>query len=571
MDFSKVANRPPIGLFFAEKILDLSKITNWLPNFLDVYKRDPLSPLLFVLVMDVLAALFSAAEEKGLFSSLLDRGVKYRLSLFADDVALVIKPVEREIRVALLIFDLFGDASGLRVNYAKSAATLIRCGDLDEDQILQILPCQAAQFPCTYLGLPLALKRLPKACLQSYVEKLALRLPTWRGAMLDVQGRAVLVKAVLTAMSIYVMMALDLPVWMLNALEAICRGFLWSAKASAKGGDCPIAWDVVCLPTKLGGLGIRNLHILNDALSMKWLWLSRVHDAKPWTANSIQCSAKARAVFCASTTVSVGNGRSCLFWCDRWIDNQDVGALAPLLLDHVDVKILNSRTVEDALTNNQWIRDLRTGLSVPAIMQYLALWTTLSTVHLSPDVDDSLRWIWTANKCFSAKSAYLAFFEGRTLWPWSESIWNCKAPLKYKIFAWKVVWNRCWTNDRRKRHRLTNDDTCALCLQEKETIGHLLLQCSYSRVVWFEVTRGLGRGVDAPTASDELLSWWPRFADSWTPSSRSSIRALMMLVLRYIWLERNNRVFKNVSKPETVLLDSILLEAERWKAVGFCE
>ena len=44
--------------------------------------------------------------------------------------------------------------------------------------------------------------------------------------MLDVQGRAVLIKAVLTSMSIYIMMALDLPVWMLNAFEAICRGFL---------------------------------------------------------------------------------------------------------------------------------------------------------------------------------------------------------------------------------------------------------------------------------------------------------------------------------------------------------
>ena len=37
--------------------------------------------------------------------------------------------------------------------------------------------------------------------------------------MLDVQGRAVLVKAVLSAMSIYIMMALDLPAWMLNALR----------------------------------------------------------------------------------------------------------------------------------------------------------------------------------------------------------------------------------------------------------------------------------------------------------------------------------------------------------------
>ena len=97
---------------------------------------DPLSPLLFVLVMDVLAAIFNAAEEKNLFSPLVDFGVKFRLSLFADDVALVVKPVEREIRVAMQIFELFGDASGLRVNYLKSAVTLIRCEQIDCGHLL---------------------------------------------------------------------------------------------------------------------------------------------------------------------------------------------------------------------------------------------------------------------------------------------------------------------------------------------------------------------------------------------------------------------------------------------------
>jgi hypothetical protein len=72
--------------------------------------------------------------------------------------------------------------------------------------------------------------------------------------MMDLAARSILVKAVLTAMSIYIMMALDLPSWMLHELEGICRGFLWCAKSSAKGGACPIAWKDVCTPTMYGGL-----------------------------------------------------------------------------------------------------------------------------------------------------------------------------------------------------------------------------------------------------------------------------------------------------------------------------
>ena len=36
--------------------------------------------------------------------------------------------------------------------------------------------------------------------------------------------------------------------------------------------------------------------------------------------------------------------------------------------------------------------------------------------HLVDSVD-SFEWMWTFNKAFSARSAYMAFFEGRTTWP----------------------------------------------------------------------------------------------------------------------------------------------------------
>jgi hypothetical protein len=60
---------------------------------------DPLTLLLFVPMTDVLVALLNTVDEKGLFEPLTNFGVKYRISLFTDNVALVIRPVEREIEV----------------------------------------------------------------------------------------------------------------------------------------------------------------------------------------------------------------------------------------------------------------------------------------------------------------------------------------------------------------------------------------------------------------------------------------------------------------------------------------
>jgi hypothetical protein len=51
---------------------------------------DPLSPMLFVLVMDVLNSLFNLAERRGLLHSLEGANIRSRLSVYADDVVLFV-------------------------------------------------------------------------------------------------------------------------------------------------------------------------------------------------------------------------------------------------------------------------------------------------------------------------------------------------------------------------------------------------------------------------------------------------------------------------------------------------
>jgi hypothetical protein len=53
---------------------------------------DPLSPILFILVMDVLNWLFTRASEAGLLQPLSTRPIQHRISLYADDVALFLRP-----------------------------------------------------------------------------------------------------------------------------------------------------------------------------------------------------------------------------------------------------------------------------------------------------------------------------------------------------------------------------------------------------------------------------------------------------------------------------------------------
>jgi hypothetical protein len=87
----------------------------------------PLSPMLFILVMDVLNRMFTRASKVGLLQPLSNRPIQHRISLYADDVALFLQPITTDINLCLQLLDLFGEASGLRTHVQKKqrAANLL--------------------------------------------------------------------------------------------------------------------------------------------------------------------------------------------------------------------------------------------------------------------------------------------------------------------------------------------------------------------------------------------------------------------------------------------------------------
>lgn len=87
----------------------------------------PLSPMLFILIMEPLHKMVDLAASRGVLAPLAETGLRQRLSMFADDVMLFIKPNELDLQASSLILNLFGEASGLRVNLSKSEALPIWC------------------------------------------------------------------------------------------------------------------------------------------------------------------------------------------------------------------------------------------------------------------------------------------------------------------------------------------------------------------------------------------------------------------------------------------------------------
>jgi len=155
-------------------------------------------------------------------------------------------------------------------------------------------------------------------------------------------------------------------------------------------------------------------------------------------------------------------------------------------------KTRNTRTVAAALPGKRWIQDITGTLTAQALYEYILLWEAVEDVQLRHGIEDSIRWKWTPDATYSARSAYQAFFIGSAQFAGARPIWKAWAPLKVKLFTWLAVKGRIWTADRRHRRGITTDLTCRLCDQEAETADHLLCNCSFTRQVWYAVLLGIG-------------------------------------------------------------------------------
>jgi hypothetical protein len=403
---------------------------------------DPLSPLLFVLVMDVLDAMFRSAECAGVLGDLTVDGLKHRVSLYADDIVVFARPEEEELVAVREILACFGAASGLHVNYHKSSAAPIRC---NEDLRLAVAPfvgCQFRDLPQVYLGLPLSLRKPSKAQLQPILDKLANKLAFWKARLMSRDGRVAYVRAVMAASVVYQLMALDVDPWFLTVVDKLRRGFLWAGNNEAHGGNCLVAWDAVCAPKHLGGLGLPNLRWMHAALRARWMWLQRTDSSKAWAGFRFAVRPDALALFNASVTITVGAGDRLLFWEDPWINGLSVAAIAPAVLQLVRPGIVKSRSVGDGLRLNAWALDIVGTLSVQAVLQYLRLWQAVAAVPIQ-DGEDSFRWKWTEDGGFTSRSAYRVFFHGTTALPGAVQVWNSFAPFKFRFHAWLSLRGRC--------------------------------------------------------------------------------------------------------------------------------
>jgi hypothetical protein len=140
--------------------------------------------------MEALNALVQCAEDRLLLTPLQTSAIRYRISLYADDLVVFVVPTNLDITMLQTILQIFAAATGLRTNLSKCQFTPIRCLDHHVELLQSLFPCQLVHFPFKYLGIPLSIYYLRKLDMQYLVDDVADRSPSRLEVSLHVPCRA---------------------------------------------------------------------------------------------------------------------------------------------------------------------------------------------------------------------------------------------------------------------------------------------------------------------------------------------------------------------------------------------
>ena len=259
----------------------------------------------------------------------------------ADDTILFMENDLEEAKNMKLLLCAFEQLSGLKINFHKSE---IFCyGEARElgREYSQIFGCDMGTLPFIYLGIPMHHRKLRNSDWKTVEERFQKKLSGWKGKMLSVGGRLVLINSVLSNLSMFMLSFFEVPRGVLKRLDYYRSRFFWQSDGHEKKYRLT-KWDVLCTPKDQGGLGILDLDLQNRCLLSKWvfklinedgIWQRLLRNKylrhktitqvehMPGDSHFWSGLMKAKNDLLRMGKLKVGDGSQTRFWEDAWLDN----------------------------------------------------------------------------------------------------------------------------------------------------------------------------------------------------------------------------------------------------------
>ncbi|GKA65245.1 RNA-directed DNA polymerase, eukaryota, reverse transcriptase zinc-binding domain protein [Tanacetum coccineum] len=244
---------------------------------------DPLSPFLFILIMESLHISFQRVVDAGMFKGImLSSSLQLSNMFYADDVVFLEQWSDANFDTIVHVLECFFRASGLRINMSKSKLMGISVEKDKVEREASKIGCLILKPPFSYLGPKVGGLMSRVQSWNEVVDRVIARLSKWKMKTLSIGGRLTLLKSVLGLMPIYLMSIFKVPMSVLHRLESIHIHFFGSHDLNSKKTSW-VKWKNVLASKEKGGLGVSSLYALNRGLMFKWVWRFFTQNTSLWT------------------------------------------------------------------------------------------------------------------------------------------------------------------------------------------------------------------------------------------------------------------------------------------------
>ena len=371
-----------------------------------------------------------------------------------------------------------------------------------------------------------------------------------------------------------------LPHAICDDIDKLLKRFLWKVEGN-KNFKYSVAWKDVCMQKKEGGLGLRSLHVWNEALMAKHLWNVIMDNESIWVkwvksqwlkGDSIwmvkpnqDTSWSWRQIIALRDKIrdfvicKIGNGHKCFFWFDKWHERGPLCKLinyTSLMYNKDDMKF----KISDLISEGQWDWPISWNDRFTEIRD-------VQVPSLNMNVDDKIVWVNKKGKekRFTVKEAWKVM---KSCYPkviWYDHVWYSQCVPRHSFILWMAVKGRLKTQDRISRWLNIQDMKCPFCNQCKDSHCHLFFSCHFAKRLW--------ERLKVMAKLDSVSDCWPQIISSIVnfPAKNSIWSVIQRLVwgavVYYIWQERNIRLFGGYSRTENELF-KIIVETVRLRIMG---
>ncbi|GKV41725.1 hypothetical protein SLEP1_g49223 [Rubroshorea leprosula] len=178
-----------------------------------LWQGDPLSLLLFLIVVEGLNGLISKAVEEGLYEGLKvsERNLTLTHLQFAYDNLIFGKATDNNVWAAKCILRAFELVSKRKINYNKSQIMGVHTNDEWFMKMAWLLNCKVGSLPFKYLRIPVGGNPRKLSFWHDLVESFKRKLSSWKSHHLSFGERITLLNSVLSSMSVFLMSFYSLP------------------------------------------------------------------------------------------------------------------------------------------------------------------------------------------------------------------------------------------------------------------------------------------------------------------------------------------------------------------------